>query len=106
MNSLSLRLFHGFLLAVIVSGSSMTGESAPAFVAIDRLPVQADLPDPLIMFNGRKVANAGQWKEQRRPELKALFEHYMYGEIPPKPAKLDFKSSVVDEKFLGGKATL
>src|SRR5688572_13713346 len=106
MNSLSLRRFHGLLLAVIVSGSSTTGESASAFVAIDRLPVQKDLPDPLIMLDGRQVANARQWKEERRPELKALFAHYMYGEIPPKPAQPDFKSSVVDEKFLGGKATL
>jgi hypothetical protein len=30
----------------------------------------------------------------------------MYGEIPPKPAKVDFKSEVVDKKFLDGKATL
>jgi dienelactone hydrolase len=30
----------------------------------------------------------------------------VYGEIPPKPARLDFKSDVVDRKFLNGKATL
>jgi hypothetical protein len=64
------------------------------------------LPDPLIMANGEKVTNARQWTTQRRPELKRLFQQYMYGEIPPKPEKLDFKSEVVDKKFLGGKATL
>lgn len=64
------------------------------------------LPDPLVMQNGEKVTSARQWTAKRRPELKRLFQQYMYGEIPPKPKKLDFKSAVVDEKFLGGKATL
>lgn len=58
------------------------------------------------MFNGEKVTSARQWNAKRRPELKALFQQYMYGEIPPKPDKLDFKSQVVDKKFLDGKATL
>jgi hypothetical protein len=106
MNSLSLRLIHGFLFAVMFSACSTTRDSAPAFAASESLPVRPELPDPLVMLNGDKVTNAKQWNDQRRPELKALFAHYMYGEIPPKPAKLDFKSSVVDEKFLGGKATL
>lgn len=106
MNSLSLRQFHGFLLAVIVSGCSTTRESAPAFVAAERLPAQPNFPDPLIMLDGQKITTAEQWNEKRRAELKALFAHYMYGEIPPKPAKLNFKSTVADEKFLEGKATL
>ena len=29
-----------------------------------------------------------QWTEPRRPELKALFEHYMYGEMPRPPASV------------------
>ena len=58
------------------------------------------------MMDGTTVATAKDWTEKRRPELKALFAHYMYGEIPPKPDKLDFKSEVVDKKFLSGKATL
>src|SRR5829696_2299308 len=106
MNSLSLRVFHGFVLAVIVSGCSTIGDSAPSFSAAEGLPSQPNLPDPLLMLDGQKVTTAAQWKEKRRPELKALFAHYMYGEIPPKPAKLDFGSSVADKKFLGGKATL
>lgn len=58
------------------------------------------------MWNGDKVTTAEQWTEKRRPELKKLLAHYMYGEIPPKPEKLAFKSKVVDKKFLSGKATL
>ena len=64
------------------------------------------LPDPLVMRNGEKVTSARQWHAERRPELKGLFQQYMYGEIPPKPAKLKFDTQVLDKKFLGGKATL
>ncbi len=105
MNSLSLRLIHRFIFAVIVSASIAHGANR-SFPASQQLPAQTNFPDVLTMFNGSKVTTAKQWTGKRRPELKALFEHYMYGEIPPKPAKLDFKSQVVDKKFLGGKATL
>src|SRR5262249_17954924 len=40
-------------------------------------------PDPLTMFDGRRVTNQEQWVQERRPELKALFQHYMYGSMPP-----------------------
>ena len=51
------------------------------------LPPQAALPDPLVMFDGRRVTSRDQWFKERRPELQALFQHYMYGAIPPKPAQ-------------------
>src|SRR5205814_664516 len=55
------------------------------------LPPQAGLPDPLLMLDGRRVSSREQWFQERRPELKALFEHYMYGQIPPKPAQMRTK---------------
>ena len=58
------------------------------------------------MLDGSRVTTAKQWNEKRRPQLKGMFEQYMYGEIPPKPKKLNFKSNGVDKKFLNGKATL
>lgn len=69
------------------------------------LPAQPGLPDPLVMLDGRRVTTAGQWQRERRPELKALFEHYMYGAIP-KPVKMEAKSLAVHRDFLDGKATL
>ena len=70
------------------------------------LPEQTGLPDPLKMFDGSPVATAEDWVNQRRPELKELFRHYMYGHLPPPPAKVDFTVARVDKKALGGKATL
>jgi hypothetical protein len=71
----------------------------------DKLPPHAELPDPLVMFNGERVASKQQWFDKRRPELKALFQHYMYGFLPP-PRKITAKVEHEDTKALGGKATL
>jgi hypothetical protein len=70
------------------------------------LPPQAGMPDPLILASGRRVESPAQWNRVRRPELKAQFEHYMYGPIPPRP--MAQKMSVIAEypDFLEGQATL
>ena len=81
--------------------------SQPAgFPEVAALPVQENFPDPLIMQNGQPVTTPDQWFKERRPELKALFQHYMYGELPPVPRAV--RSVVTGEfhDFLGGKATL
>lgn len=71
----------------------------------DQLPSHPELPEPLVMFNGERVTSKQQWIDKRRPELKALFQHYMYGYLPP-PAKIKAKVEHEDAKALGGKATL
>ena len=64
------------------------------------------LPHPLQMSDGSEVETAKQWEQKRRPELKRLFQEHMYGQIPPKPTKIDFKVTGAHEDFLGGKAVL
>ncbi len=71
----------------------------------DQLPSHPELPDPLVMFNGERVTSKQQWVDQRRPELKALFQHYMYGYLPP-PLKITAKVEHEDAKAFEGKATL
>ena len=41
-----------------------------------------DLPDPLILNNGEKVATAESWWKQRRPEIVEAFEREVYGRVP------------------------
>src|SRR5579859_1759805 len=69
----SIRLFLS--LAAI---AAMPTFAAVSFPDVSQLPSQPALPDPLVTFNGRRVATNDEWTRQRRPELKALFEHYMY----------------------------
>jgi hypothetical protein len=72
----------------------------------DKLPAQKEMPDPLRMLNGQRVTSKDQWFKERRPELKTLFQHYMYGYAPPAPKKVHAKVERIDTKALGGKATL
>src|SRR5205823_11543322 len=71
-----------------------------------KLPARPDLPDPLVMLNGDKVTTKEQWVEKRRPELKELFQYYMYGYAPPAPDKVDSAVERTDPKAFDGKATL
>ena len=76
------------------------------FPAVDQLPSRPALPDPLEMLDGRRVTSKGQWESERRPELKALFDHYMYGEAPAAPLGVKAEVLFTDPKALGGKATV
>lgn len=73
---------------------------------VSELKPQPELPDPLIALDGQRITSPKDWVEKRRPELKDLFQHYMYGTIPPKPEKIDFKVEAEHSDFLDGKATL
>jgi hypothetical protein len=76
------------------------------FPEVSQLPSRPEWPDPLMMFNGERVQTAEQWNSRRRPEVKALFQHYMYGYLPPAPGKVAFSCDLEDRCFFGGKATL
>ncbi|HET6879420.1 MAG TPA: acetylxylan esterase, partial [Pirellulales bacterium] len=78
---------------------------ADEFPPVSKLPQQAELPDPLRLFNGQQVTTPEEWRNQRRPELKALFEFYMYGKAPPAPDNVQANIERVDGKYFGGKAT-
>jgi len=95
-----------FLLACgLLSLCSFSHAFAADWPAADSLPVQKELPDPLVMFDGTKVATVAKWNEERRPQLKEMFQHYMYGYLPAAPTiKATIKHT--NEKFLNGKATM
>src|SRR5205807_3499001 len=64
------------------------------------LPSHPGLPDPLVMRNGEPVTSRRQWLTRRRPELEALFQHYMYGSIPPAPAHVQARVTAQYPEFL------
>ncbi len=78
----------------------------PAFAPFDRLPSVPDFPDPLVMANGGKVRSAEDWYASRVPELKNLFQHYMYGFPPPAPEEIRATVRRTNPAAFGGKATL
>ena len=98
-------------LALLLSGFVALGAAGPApvvageFPKLDALPSQTQPPDPLKMFDGTPVTTAEQWFSARRPEIKALFEHYMYGAAPP-PPEVSATIERSNDTLFGGKATL
>lgn len=100
------RLTPLFALCIVFAFMKTTSSAAPSFPDVSQLPSRPGLPDPLIMFDGTRVTTKEQWIKQRRPELQALFQHYMYGTPPPTPNRVQSTIDRVDKKFFGGKATL
>jgi hypothetical protein len=62
------------------------------------------LPDPLVMSDGGKVANARQWRK-RRAEILRLFETHVYGRTPAARPPIRFEEKARDNVALGGLAT-
>ena len=62
------------------------------------------LPDPLRTFAGEKIASAAQWSCLQRREILELLKKYEYGEILPRPDKLEFSLISPPQKALGGRA--
>jgi hypothetical protein len=63
------------------------------------------LPDPLVLANGSRVTDPATWHKERRPEVLRLFEQYVYGRSPGRPAGMKFEVRSVAIDALGGKAT-
>lgn len=78
--------------------------AATELPAPETLPWSESLPDPLTTFAGSPVRTRAEWRP-RRAELRRLFQHYMYGYLPRRPA-VHPTVEWEDAGFLGGKVTL
>ncbi|HZS09639.1 MAG TPA: acetylxylan esterase [Blastocatellia bacterium] len=98
------RILTPFILSAILVTATMAQQRT--FPEVPELPERKGLPDPLVMFHGQRVTTKEQWVNKRRPELKALFQHYMYGYLPPAPDRVRAKVTLTDKNFFGGRATM
>jgi len=90
------------VVALAVAGSLVRADNFPP---VSELKPVAELPDPLLMFDGTKVSSRDQWVAKRRPELIGLFQHYMYGRPPAAPRTIESTVERVDAGYFAGKAT-
>lgn len=103
---LSLYAATGLAAIVAVFGGCATTPPAAALPEPQSLSATAGLPDVCLTLAGQRVTTARQWNEIRRPELKRLFEHYVYGSLPPRPAQFETMLLGESRDFLNGGATL
>lgn len=92
-------------MGVVILISDAQTNPTVQYPDIDSLQIRPDLPDPFTMLDGSPVLKRGQWFKNRRPELKKLFQYYMYG-FMPEPPKIQSVVSKTDEGVFGGKARL
>jgi hypothetical protein len=50
-----------------------------------------DLPDPLVLNDGRKVTTARMWWELRRPEIVECFDREIYGRVPRETPRVNWE---------------
>ncbi|MBL7185440.1 MAG: hypothetical protein ISS70_03880 [Phycisphaerae bacterium] len=50
-----------------------------------------NLPDPLVLKDGRKVTTAKMWWDQRRPEIVEDFDREIYGRVPRNSPKVNWQ---------------
>ena len=50
-----------------------------------------NLPDPLLLKNGKKVTTKTTWWKQRRPEIVELFDREVYGRVPKNTPKVNWQ---------------
>ncbi|MGD9723792.1 MAG: acetylxylan esterase [Pirellulales bacterium] len=97
-----LNLLANFVVAVVLAFCGATAAAQEvANYDESKLPPYT-LPDPLTMNDGRQVASAAMWRQQRRPELLELFETNVYGRRPPMWQAMRFR---VESSDWHGQAT-
>jgi hypothetical protein len=50
-----------------------------------------DLPDPLVLKDGKKVTTAKDWWKDRRPEIVEDFDREIYGRVPANTPRVDWE---------------
>jgi hypothetical protein len=60
-----------------------------------------NLPNPLILNNGRKVTTAKIWWTQRRPQIVEDFDREVYGRVPPHTPKVTWEAIHTGQEMNG-----
>jgi len=78
------RLMDLLHMTSIRKGADGSHPEAPNYANYDESKANPypDLPDPLILKNGKKVTTAKMWWDKRRPEIVEDFDREIYGRVP------------------------
>lgn len=89
--------------AMLTTYSSSTSAEFPLPSQLPRVP---GLPNPLVMFDDTPVATVADWEMRRKPELRKLFQHYMYGRYPAAPKLVTGRVLFEDDAAFDGRGAL
>ena len=74
-------------------GANGRNPQAPNYANYDESKANPypNLPDPLMLKNGRKVTTAAMWRNQRRREIVEEFDREIYGRVPKNTPKVKWE---------------
>ena len=64
------------------------------------------LPDPLVLANGKRVTTAKTWWTERRPQIVELFDREIYGRVPSSTPKVTWTVSSTERTTIGDVAVI
>ena len=87
------RLMELLNMKTIRPGANGSDKNAPNYANYDESKANPypNLPDPLLLKNGKKVTTAKMWWDQRRPELVEEFDREIYGRVPKDTPKVNWE---------------
>ncbi|MBR1576075.1 MAG: acetylxylan esterase [Bacteroidales bacterium] len=97
------KILQSGLLCVamaLLAGTDARAQEVKTNFVEENVPAY-ELPDPLVLSNGRKVRTRRQWTRKRRPEILEIFSQEMYGHVPARPAGEHFRV-LSEEKVYDG----
>ena len=80
-------------IASLRQGADGNNPQAPNYANYDESKANPypNLPDPLVLNNGKKVTSAKVWWNQRRPEIVERFDREIYGRVPKNVPKVKWE---------------
>jgi hypothetical protein len=82
------------------NGSNPKAENAANYDESKANP-NLNLPDPLVLKDGKKVTTAEMWWKQRRPEIVEDFDREIYGRVPRGTPKVLWEVTATDKQTVG-----
>lgn len=64
------------------------------------------LPDPLVLNNGKRVASAKAWWTQRRPQIVEIFDREIYGRVPVSTPHVTWTITSTERTTVGDTAVI
>lgn len=87
------RLMHLLHITSLRPGADGRNTEAPNAANYDEAKANPypNLPDPLVLKNGKKVTSAVMWWRLRRPEIVEDFDREIYGRVPKNTPKVTWE---------------
>jgi hypothetical protein len=95
------QMMEQLRITAIRPGKNGSNKQSPDYANYDESKANPypNLPDPLRLKNGKKVASAKDWWNRRRPEIVEDFDREVYGRVPRNTPKVTWEiTSTTNDK--------